>query len=246
MQIDTITIDILLVVFISTIFRAAFGFGGALISVPLLSFWISIEMAVALSVLITTTVAAVIVAYNWRKIHLRSVGWLLLFTFIGIPAGLLLLLYVNEQIVKIMLGIFITSFSIYLLTGRKLKELETENMAWLIGCGLSAGVFGGAYGLNGPPLIIYGAKRRWDSHNFRASLQAYFLISSIVTIIGYGCTGLLTKHLMHYYALSLPVLIPSVLLGNLIHNRLHRDAFLKYVYSILLAMGLLMLFKSVF
>jgi uncharacterized membrane protein YfcA len=55
----------------------------------------------------------------------------------------------------------------------------------VFGCGLLAGILGGAYGINGPPLVIYGAKRRWSAQHFRATLQGYFLIASIVGIIGY-------------------------------------------------------------
>src|SRR4051812_3614263 len=104
MLFDTVTIHILVVIFIATIFRSAFGFGESLVAVPLLALWIPLNVAVPLSVMISVSVAGVVVVQDWKKIHFRSAGGLILYTLIGIPLGLLLLLYVNEQIVKAVLG----------------------------------------------------------------------------------------------------------------------------------------------
>jgi uncharacterized membrane protein YfcA len=245
MLINTITVHILLVIFIATVFRSAFGFGESLVAVPLLALWIPLNIAVPLSVLMSITVAGVVVVQDWRKIHFRSAGGLILFTLIGIPLGLLLLININEQIVKAILGVIITAFSIYLLIGKPLKELKTDSFAWLFGCGLLAGILGGAYGLNGPPLVIYGAKRHWSAQHFRATLQGYFLIASIVGMIGYWFTGLLIPTVIHYYLLSLPVMLPAVFIGRAINHRLHGERFFKYIYFVLLAIGMFLLVKAI-
>jgi hypothetical protein len=36
-------------------------------------------------------------------------------------------------------------------------ELQDDRLAWLFG--FAAGVLGEAYGMNGPPLVVYGALR---------------------------------------------------------------------------------------
>ena len=40
--------------------------------------------------------------------------------------------------------------------------------------GFLAGVLGGAYGMNGPPLAIYGPQRRWTPEFFRPRCKATF------------------------------------------------------------------------
>jgi len=245
MIINAITIHILSIIFIATIFRSAFGFGESLVAVPLLALWIPLNIAVPLSVLISISVAGVVVVQDWKKIHFRSAGGLILFTLIGIPIGLMLLIKIDERIVKAALGTIITLFSIYSLIGKQLKELKTDSLAWLFGCGLFAGILGGAYGLNGPPLVIYGAKRRWSAQHFRATLQGYFLVASIVGMIGYWLTGLLIPMVIHYYLLSLPVMLPAVFIGRVINHRLHGESFFKYVYFVLLGIGLFLLIKAI-
>lgn len=244
MLLNTITIHILCVIFIATVFRSAFGFGESLVAVPLLALWVPLNIAVPLSVLMSVSIAGIVVIQDWKKIHLRSAGGLILFTLIGIPLGLLLLIYIDERIVKAVLGAVIIGFSIYSLIGKQPEELKTDNVVWLFGCGLLAGILGGAYGLNGPPLVIYGAKRRWSAQHFRATLQGYFLIASIVGLIGYWFTGLLVPVVLHYYLLSLPVMLPAVFIGRVINHRLPGENFFKYVYFILLGIGLFLLLKA--
>lgn len=245
MLINTITLHILSVIFIATVFRSAFGFGESLIAVPLLAIWLPLNVAVPLSVLASVTIAGVVVIQDWKKIHFRSAGGLILYTLLGIPLGLLVLAYMDERFVKAVLGVIIIVFSIYLLAGKKLKELKTDNRAWLFGCGFLAGVLGGAYGLNGPPLVIYGARRRWSAQHFRATLQGYFVVASAVGVIGYWVMGLLPLAVFHYYLMSLLVLLPAVFIGRFINHRLQGETFFKYVYFVLLGIGLILFIRAV-
>jgi uncharacterized membrane protein YfcA len=186
-----------------------------------------------------------VVVQDWRKIHLRSAGWLVGSSLLGIPVGLWLLTSSHQKAVKIALAIFIVAFSAYSLLGRKPPELKSDSKMWLLGCGFVAGVTGGAYGMNGPPLVIYGAMRRWSAQHFRATLQAYFLPASVIGMLGYWLAGLWVPAVTHYYLLCLPVLLPAVWLGRVVNHRLHGDAFLKYVYVGLAGIGVVLLAESV-
>jgi uncharacterized protein len=224
---DVTTLHVLIVVFVATLFRSAFGFGEALIAVPLLALFIPLKVAAPVAVLVSITIAAVVVAQDWRKIHVRSAGWLVVSSLAGIPVGLLLLASRHQQTMKIVLAILIITFAVYSLLGRKPPELNRDNKAWLLGCGFVAGITGGAYGMNGPPLVIYGAMRRWSAQHFRATLQAYFLPASVIGMVGYWLAGLWVAAVTHYYLVCLPVLLPAVWLGKVVNHRLYGDAFLK-------------------
>ena len=159
--------------------------------------------------------------------------------------GVLLLTSSHQHVVKIALAIFIIGFSVYSLLGSRPPELKNDSMVWLLGCGFVAGVFGGAYGMNGPPLVIYGAMRRWSAQHFRATLQAYFLPASVIGMGGYWLAGLWVPAVTHYYLLSLPILLPAVWLGRVVNHRLHGDGFLRYVYVGLAAIGVVLLAESI-
>lgn len=242
---DITTLQVLLVVFIATLVRSTFGFGEALIAVPLLALTIPIGIAAPFAVLLSITIAAVVVAQDWRKIHVRSTGWLLAPTFLGIPLGIALLTSAHQNAVKAALAVVIVAFSGYSLVGKRPLELHSDNRSWLLGCGFLAGVLGGAYGMNGPPLVIYGAMRRWSPQHFRATLQGYFLPASVVAMAGYWVAGLWVPAVTHYYLISLLVALPAIFLGRVINHRLRGDAFLKYVHAGLVCVGVLLLVQAI-
>jgi uncharacterized membrane protein YfcA len=225
------TVYVVLVVFVATLIRSALGFGEALFAVPLLALLLPLRVTAPLAVLLSVTIAGFIVIQDWRKIHLRSSGWLVFATLFGIPAGLLLLTSSHQRMAKVTLAVLLLAFSAYSVWGRKPLELKTDNLIWLFACGFIAGVLGGAYGMNGPPLAIYGAMRRWSPQHFRATLQGYFLPASILGMAGYWLTGLWVPAVTHYYLISLPAAIPAILLGRLVNHRLREVAYLKYVYA---------------
>jgi len=241
---DARALGVLAVIFFATLIRSAFGFGEALFAVPLLALFIPLQVAAPLAVLVSITIAAVVVAQDCRRIHVRSAGWLVAATLVGIPVGLWLLTSSHQQAVRITLAVFILTFAIYSLAGRRPPELKQDSKPWLLGCGFVAGVFGGAYGMNGPPLVIYGAMRRWSAQHFRATLQAYFLPASILGMAGYWFTGLWVPAVTHFYLLSLIILLPAVWLGRAINHRLHGDVFLKYVFAALGIIGIVLLTQS--
>ena len=80
---DATTLEVLAVVFVATVIRSAFGFGEALVAVPLLALFIPVQVAAPLAVLVSITIAAVVVVQDWRKIHVRSTGWLVASTWWG-------------------------------------------------------------------------------------------------------------------------------------------------------------------
>ncbi len=237
---DGTTALILAVLFVATLIRSAFGFGDVLIAVPLLAFLMPVEVATPLAVLVSITVAGVLILQDWHRIHFRSAGRLIVSTLFGIPLGLWLLRAVPEAVVKAALAVVIVSFSAFCLAGRRQVELRDDRLAW--GFGFVAGVLGGAYGMSGPPLVVYGALRRWSAEHFRATLQGYFLPANIVTMGGYWLFGLWVADVTRYYLLSLPVVLVALIAGTAVNRRMQGQAFLRYVHVglILVGMGLLL------
>src|SRR5262249_20706894 len=157
--------------------------------------------------------------------------------------GLLLLRAVAEPVVKGTLAALIIAFSAYSLLGGKHRELRDDTFAWLFG--FSAGVLGGAYGMNGPPLALYGSLRGWSPQQFRATLQGYFLPASLAGFCGYWLAGLWTPAVSRFYLLSLPLIVVATLLGRVINARIAAHRFLLYVHGGLIAIGAILLSQAV-
>lgn len=239
-----LTAEILVVVFVASVVRSAFGFGEALIAVPLLALFLPIQVATPLAVLISVAIAALILLQDWRKVHIRSSGWLFLPTLAGIPLGIWMLHSAHQELVKAALGVVIVLFSGFFLLGKRPPHLEHDSHAWLLGCGFAAGVLGGAYGINGPALVVYGSMRRWSPQHFRATLQGYFLPASAIGMLGYAVSGLWTAQVTHYFFTALFAAIPAVFVGRWINHRMRGDAFLRYIHAGVVAIGIVLLIQA--
>lgn len=236
---------IITISFIATLIRSTFGFGESLIAVPLFLLFIPLDVAVPLSVLISVFIAAIVVAQDHKEIHVSSAKWLILFAILGIPIGLYILIKGNQYWVKIILGMLIVIYSIYSLLSKRNMLLKQNNRFWLFICGFLSGILGGAYGLNGPPLVIYGNLRSWSAKQFRATLQAYFLPVSLIGVLGYAVKGLVQWAVLKYFLLCLPAIIPAIFLGRYLNHKLHGDRFFRWVYSGLIFIGLLLAYITV-
>lgn len=210
--------------------RSTLGFGEALIAVPFFLLFLPVDVAVPLAVMLSIVIALVVVIQDHKKIHFHSAKWLIIYAVLGLPLGILILTYANETIVKTGLGLLIILYSLYSLYFTKNKALEEDNKFWLFVCGFLSGVFGGAYGLNGPPLVVYGNLRQWTAKHFRATLQAYFLPVSLLSVVGYYSKGLITTEVNIYFLYSLITTIPAIFLGRYLNHKLKDGAFFKYVY----------------
>lgn len=235
---------ILLISFVATLVRSTLGFGESLIAVPLFLLFLPLKVAVPLSVMLSIVIALIIVIQDYRKIHFQSAKWLVIYAVFGIPFGLLLLLYGNEVWVKSFLGLLIIIYSFYTLFFKKQGPPKSYHKNWLFLCGFLSGIFGGAYGLNGPPLVVYGHLKQWSAKHFRATLQAYFLPASFIGFLGYYAKGLVTSQVNHYFLWALTTVIPAVFLGRFLNHKLHKKSFFNYVYWGLVGIGLLLIWNA--
>ena len=98
---------------------------------------------------------------DWRIVDFKSTWRLMAATIPGIPLGVLLLKGPYENAGKIILAIVIIGFSLFCLFRPKLYALRHKYAAYPFG--FLAGILGGAYNSNGPPVVIYGSARKWPT-----------------------------------------------------------------------------------
>jgi len=243
MTFDVPILPVLLIVFAATLVRATFGFGDALIGMPLLALVISIREATPLMAFIGPTIAVVLLIKEWHHINLKSTLTLIVSTLVGIPIGLLFLKHIDENIVSLVLAVVILLFSLYNLIRPGLLRLKSDRPIFLFG--FLAGILGAAYNANGPPVILYGALRGWKPESFRATLQGYFLPTGGAILVGQGIAGLWTKTVVTAYLYSLPLVAVAIFMGLKLSRKIPPEKFNRYVYGMLLVIGMILLIKVI-
>jgi uncharacterized membrane protein YfcA len=226
------------IVFLSTFLRAAFGFGNALIAMPLLILLLGVQSATPLVALVGIAIAVLMLFREWRELEIKDTLYLLLSSLAGIPVGLFFLVTFPEAIVKGFLGLLLVGFGVFSLLRFKLPLIENRLLA--IPFGFISGIFGGAYNTNGPPIVIYGLMRDWNKEKFRATLQGYFLLTGGIIAIGHGLSGLWSGEVGKYFLISIPVVILGVLAGEKITAKISGDRFNQALNIFLIFLGVLM------
>jgi uncharacterized membrane protein YfcA len=234
---------ILPIIFIATLTRSTFGFGDAMVGMPLLTMAIGLNAATPLVGLMGITASATILVKHWRDVHFKSVWPLIVSTLIGIPIGILLLKGVYEDVMKSVLALVIIVFSLYRIFTPRLFTLANDKLACIFG--LLSGILGGAYNTNGPPVVIYGTLRQWNPEKFRATLQGYFFPTGSMIAVGHCIGGFWTKTVLASYLLSLPVILAAIFLGGRLNRRIPRAKFDNYVYMFLVVLGVCLLIDTV-
>lgn len=235
---------VIAVIFVATLIRSTLGFGEALVAVPLLALRTPVEVAAPLAVLVSIVVAGAVIAQDWQGVQFRAAAGLIFAALLGLPLGLILLARADDHLVRLLLGSVIILFSIYSLVIGRSRSLANDHTGWLMACGFVSGVLGGAYGMNGPPLAIYGALRKWSPQHFRATLQAYFLPVSLMGLAGYAALGLWTATVTRYFLWSLPGVAVATIAGRFINQRMEGDRFITVVYGGLVVIGAVLVVQA--
>ncbi len=211
---------------------------------------VGLHTAVPLMGLVGLTVALLsVVLGGWRHIDRPELVLLGTAALLGVPVGLILLRTLPAGSVSAALGAVLVLYGGYSLAEElanlRAVHLQISNRRWAPAFGLLSGLLGSAYNFNGVPVAVYGSLRGWDPDRFRGTLQAHFLVTGLLIVVGQGLSGLWAGEVFKLYLLSIPGIALAVLVGTKLRQRLPVAPFRRYVLGLIVALGALMLVKAV-
>lgn len=239
MAFTTTLVTTLLILFFAGLIKSTLGFGEALIAIPLLTLTLGIQRAAPLAGLVGLTLAVMIAARNWQGIDFRTSRRLLVAAAIGVPLGIWGLKVLPEAFMTAGLGVVLIATGLYNLFAPTMLTLEDSRWSYLFG--LFAGMLGGAYSTAGPPVVVYGAMRRWSPAHFRVTLQGFFLPMSVLIVVGHMSVGLWTKEVLQIFLLSVPLLLLAYWLGTRLNRAISPQQFERLVYGGIILLGVMLL-----
>ena len=75
------------------------------------------------------------------------------------------------------------------------------------------------------------------------TLQFYFILAGIMIASGHALSGLTTGQTVRSYVLLLPALVTGCAAGYALHRRVRRDLYRRLVHVLLLALGIMLLWR---
>ncbi|WP_375750048.1 sulfite exporter TauE/SafE family protein [Vibrio sp. HN007] len=201
-EIDMVTLLAMGIFLLGSFVQSAIGFGLAIVAAPLL--YPMAPEYVPGPICVAGFVVSVMNALKYRQdISVGGLKVAILWRIPGSIAGGLLLSIVSAKFLSLWLGaLVLIALGISLLPFR--LEPTSNRMAI---AGLMSGLMGTSSGIGGPPMALL--LQHQEANSLRGNLSAFFLFSSILSIVVLVVMGHFT---MHHLYISLP-LIPAVWLG---------------------------------
>lgn len=226
---------IIAIMFLYTFIGICAGFGGALVTMPLITLLLPVKMAAPMSVIVGTATALYATWLSRKETNWKSALVLILFSFAGIPLGIYALSNFPDEMMKTGLGVFLILYSFYSLF---IPRLPVYDKNWIVmPTGIIAGALGSAFATNGPPVVIYGMLRNLAPAAFRGTLNAFFTANNIAIIGGLTTSGILTVSTVKLVMFCIPTMILGSLVGQYVHKRISVRAFRLMVFLLLIASG---------
>jgi len=163
----------------------------------------------------------------------------------GTFIGAYFLGYLNPNIIKIVLGLFIIVF-IYLIRD-KIKEHKEyiKSKFWLnIIIGSVSGLFSGFINVNGPPAMLFGLYHKYDKIKLLKAVSVFFLIADALTIIVFYINGFYSLNSLITYIEFIPFIIIGFLVGAYTRRHVDNTTFKKYVVILLLILAVELLING--
>jgi uncharacterized membrane protein YfcA len=235
-------INISVIVFLSGIIKGLSGFGAILIALPLLVLFIDIKAAVPLTVMLGTSASLFLLVklskdFEWREIYPIIVG-----SVPGILVGVFFLNALDRDILQLILGIFLISYSIYSLFFGSPRLILGRIWAYIFG--FFAGWLGGTIGASGPPVIIYTSLQPWRKDKINVTLQGFFLISGFIIIFLYSCMGIIATTVLQFFGISLPMFGLGTYIGSHFYGIIGERLYRKIIFILLLFLGAFIISKT--
>ena len=232
------------------------GFGGvALLAVPLMSLVISpIQAAgIMLPIMIPMDFLSI---WMYRKLwDGKNLALLIPAATVGITIGGLTAGWVNDQIVRLLVGIIAVVFALHRAKGLYLRRAaradgqpptKPPNRIWGAFWGTCAGFTSFLAHAGSPPYQVYVLPQGLSKEIYAGTSVMFFAAANAIKLIPYGMLGQLSVTNLSVSAALLPLVPVGVFLGVWINRRLPEKTFFAIILASIFLVGVKLVWDGVF
>jgi len=212
------------------------GFGFGLISMGLLVTMMPVTRATAMVAIITLVVTLLNLWTVRREVRWRETLPILVTALPAIAAGVWLLTVLDARVLSIGVGVMILAGCLGMIWTPKGATIHRA-FPWATLAGLIGGLFGGALGTGGPPVVFYELLRGWDKSQSKSTLCAYFTVTSIWRVALLTTRGVITLEIARASALLLIPALAATYLGILVFRRMSTPVFRYTTLALLVGLA---------
>jgi uncharacterized protein len=162
---------------------------------------------------------------------------------VATPLGVYLLAHAPQAPMQIALGVFVLVAVAMMALGYAMKTMPNTITSTLVGA--ASGFCNGAFGIGGPPVILFYFASPAGHIAGRASVIAFFLATDLIGLTFQAGEGLVTKAAFMRALIFLPALLIGVWIGSRGFKSANQETFRKIVLGIMALLGAITLIKGV-
>jgi uncharacterized protein len=218
-------------IFLAAIVRGFSGFGFSLLAITSLSLVLPTTQVVPAIFMLEVAASIRLLPEVWKDIHWRSLAPLLIGCLIASPIGVYLLANMPAAPMQLALGVFVLLATVLLWFGFALKSMPGKFASGIAGA--ASGLANGAFGIGGPPVILFYFSSPAGNIAGRASLIAFFLATDVIGLGFLGRENLVTWDAARLALIFLAPLLLGIWLGARSFKSVDPALFRKIVLGIL-------------
>jgi uncharacterized protein len=231
-----------LIIFLAAIVRGFAGFGFSLLTITALSIFYSPAEIVPSIFMLEVAASINLLPSIWKDVHWKSLVPLTLGCLIATPLGVWLLANVPPAPMQLAISIFVLGAVYLMWQGFALKSMPGRAASTAVGA--ASGLANGAFGIGGPPVVLFYFASPAGNIAGRASMIAFFIATDVIGLANQSVHGLITWATMVNAAAYLPALLAGVWLGARGFKNTDPAVFRKYVLMILALLAVVILAKA--
>ncbi len=226
-----------LCVFLAAIVRGYSGFGFSLLAITAMSLVIAPRDIVPSIFMMEIAASLHLLPGVWREVHWKATGLLLAGCLVATPVGVRLLATVPAAPMKVAIAVFVLVAAVLLARGWALKAMPGR--AATVATGAAAGLCNGAFGMAGPPVILFFFSSPAGVAVGRASLIAFFIGTDSLGLGFQARENLIGMDDVWRALVFLPPLFAGVWLGARSFKGADPATFRRWVLRILMTLAVL-------
>ena len=227
------------VIILGAFFTRSFtGFGGAILAIPLLSLFFSLNFIIPVECLFEVVLSLVLIPRVCRDVDWGSLVYIVIGALAGSVAGVHLLESTANETLETILGVVVILVAVSMVRGGP-KESRGISKKWGLPVGVAGGVIGGMLGASGPAYVTYLAYQISEKHRFRATLIAIFAIEYGFRLGLFFYRGLLASEQLEFAMWLAPAVVIATLAGQVAHFKVSERLFRLAVAGVLMVAGVL-------
>jgi uncharacterized membrane protein YfcA len=224
-------------VFGAAIVRGYAGFGFSLLAVTAISLALPPATVVPSIFLMEIAASLHLLPSVWREVHWRAIGLLLLGCLAATPWGVWLLATAPAAPMQVALGAVVLAAAALLYRGHALRAMPGRPAT--LATGAASGLLNGAFGVGGPPVVLFFFASPAGAATGRASVIAYFLGTDTIGLAFMLRQGLVGREQLALALVFLPALAAGVWIGARGFRHADPDAFRRWTLWLLMLLAVL-------